>query len=66
MKSVDLYRNSDGTWTARIFEQTFRGTREQCVAWLRMNGEEAQGSIASDGYVEGEDDDCMPPERGEP
>lgn len=40
MKSVDLYQNSDGTWTARIFSQTFQGTYEQCAAWLRMNGEE--------------------------
>lgn len=40
MKSVDLYQNRDGTWTARIFAQTFTGTREQCGGWLRMNGEE--------------------------
>lgn len=41
MKAVDLYRNNDGTWTARIFDQTFRGSYDECVAWLRMNGEEA-------------------------
>lgn len=41
MKSVDLWRNPDGTWTARIFAQTFSGTREECVAWLRTNGESA-------------------------
>lgn len=40
MKAVDLYRNGDGSWTARIFQTEFTGTREQCVAWLRANGEE--------------------------
>ena len=39
MSSVDLYQNSDGTWTARIFNQTYSGTYEQCVNWLRWNGE---------------------------
>ncbi len=39
MKSVDLNRNSDGTWTARIFDVTFTGTREACLDWLRGNGE---------------------------
>lgn len=39
MKSVDLYRNADGTWTARIFDLTYSGTREACVQWLRNQGE---------------------------
>jgi hypothetical protein len=41
MRAVDLYRNADGTWTARIFSQTYTGTREACVAWLCANGEYA-------------------------
>ena len=41
MKAVELSQNPDGSWTARIFSQTFTGTREQCVAWLRANGEQA-------------------------
>jgi len=41
MKSVDLYRNNNGTWTARIFTVTFTGTYEECVDWLRANGEYA-------------------------
>jgi hypothetical protein len=40
MKAVDLWKNPDGTWTARIFSQTFSGTYEQCVDWLRGNGEQ--------------------------
>jgi hypothetical protein len=40
-RSVDLVRNDDGTWTARIYSQTFRGTYEQCVQWLWWNGENA-------------------------
>lgn len=39
MKPVDLNQNSDGSWTARIYEQTFTGTREECVLWIRWNGE---------------------------
>jgi hypothetical protein len=39
MKAVDLWQNPDGTWTARIFSQTFTGTREECDRWLRCNGE---------------------------
>jgi hypothetical protein len=39
MKSVDLCRNADGTWTARIFSVTFTGSYEECVGWLRANGE---------------------------
>lgn len=39
MKAVDLFQNSDGTWTARIYTNSyFTGTREQCVAWLRLQG----------------------------
>jgi len=42
MKSVDLYQNGDGTWTARIFSQTFTAkTRQECVTWLQNNGEYA-------------------------
>ena len=41
MKAVDLTRDPDGTWTARIFSAIFTGTRDECVAWLRANGEEA-------------------------
>lgn len=41
MKSVDLWRNPDGSWTARIFSVTFTGTREACLTWLRANGEPA-------------------------
>lgn len=41
MKAVDLWQNPDGTWTARIFDMTFTGTREECENWLYMNGEEA-------------------------
>lgn len=41
MKAVDLQNNHNGTWTARIFAQTFTGTYDECVSWLRMNGEEA-------------------------
>lgn len=40
MKSVDLWQNSDGTWTARIFDTTYTGSREQCIDWLRANGEQ--------------------------
>ena len=38
--AVELRRNADGTWTARIFEVTYTGTRDECLAWLRANGEE--------------------------
>jgi hypothetical protein len=30
----------DGTWTARIFRVNFTGTYDECIAWLRANGEE--------------------------
>lgn len=40
MKAVDLTQNTDGTWTARIFSQTKTGSRDECVAWLRANGEQ--------------------------
>jgi hypothetical protein len=39
MSTVDLWRNPDGTWTARIYSQEFRGTYEECRRWLRNNGE---------------------------
>ena len=41
MTMVAITEKADGTWTARIYSQTFTGTREQCVSWLRANGEEA-------------------------
>ena len=40
MKAVDLWQNANGTWTARIYAQTYSGTYDQCVAWLRNNGEQ--------------------------
>jgi hypothetical protein len=40
MKAVALTRNPDGSWTARIFATEFTGTYEECVGWLRANGEE--------------------------
>lgn len=45
MKAVDLYRNPDGTWTARIFSQTFTGTYEECMGWLRANGEHGPSPV---------------------
>lgn len=39
MKAVDLYQNSDGSWTARIFNLCFKGTKAECISWLRANGE---------------------------
>jgi hypothetical protein len=40
MKSVDLWQNQDGTWTARIFDHTFTAkTREECVRWIHNQGE---------------------------
>jgi hypothetical protein len=42
MRAVDLHRNSDGSWTARIFDQTYTAkTREECEQWLRNQGESA-------------------------
>lgn len=38
VKAVDYWQNADGTWTGRIFSQTYNGTREQVSAWLRANG----------------------------
>ncbi|WP_439624033.1 hypothetical protein [Gemmata sp.] len=38
-RAVSLTRNDDGTWTASIYSTTHRGTHEECVAWLRANGE---------------------------
>ena len=40
MKAVDLYKNADGTWTARIYSQRFVGTYDECRQWLRANGED--------------------------
>jgi len=34
MKAVDLWQNPDGTWTARIYDTTYTGTREECLAWI--------------------------------
>jgi hypothetical protein len=39
-KAVELTRNDDGTWTARIFSVCYTGTYEECVQWIRCNGEE--------------------------
>jgi hypothetical protein len=39
MRSVDLHRNDDGTWSARIYSVVFTGSYAECVAWLRANGE---------------------------
>lgn len=39
MKVIDYWQNADGTWTARLWSQTFTGTYEQCIAWIRSNGE---------------------------
>lgn len=41
MTATNLERNADGTWTARIFSSSFTGTYNECLAWLRANGEEA-------------------------
>jgi hypothetical protein len=40
MKAVDIYQNSDGTWTARIFNlsRTFK-TYGEAMAWLQSQGE---------------------------
>jgi hypothetical protein len=41
MKAVDITRNADGTYTARIYHNSFfAGTYAECVAWLRSQGEE--------------------------
>lgn len=40
MKAVDYWRNADGTWTGRIFGQTYTGTYDQVIGWLRANGEQ--------------------------
>lgn len=37
MKSVDYWQNIDGTWTGRIFEQTYTGTYAQVMSWLLKN-----------------------------
>lgn len=39
MPPVELTKNIDGSWTARIFSTRFTGTYEQCLTWLRANGE---------------------------
>jgi hypothetical protein len=41
MRPVEITDNRDGTWTARIYNQSFTGTYEQCANWLRWNGESA-------------------------
>jgi hypothetical protein len=35
MKSVDWWRNADGTWTGRVYSLTFTGTYLEVMAWLR-------------------------------
>jgi len=40
MKAVDLTDNRNGTWTARIFYQTYTGTRDECERWIRNQGEQ--------------------------
>lgn len=43
MKAVDYGQNRDGTWWARIFNQTLTfKTREEAIQWLRLQcpGEE--------------------------
>ena len=40
IKPVEITRNADGSYTARIYSTTYTGTYEQCVAWLRAHGEE--------------------------
>lgn len=39
MKSVELYRLAGDVWEARIFGIHFQGSYEECLAWLRANGE---------------------------
>lgn len=41
MKAVSLDQNPDGTWTARIFSQTFTGSYQECRNWLEWNNEYA-------------------------
>lgn len=40
MRSVDLWRNNDGTWTGRIFATRYTGRYEEVIAWIRGNGED--------------------------
>ncbi len=54
MKSVDLWQNADGTWTARIYSTTFTGTYAGCVDWLRGNNEELPTSEWDGGDPEAE------------
>lgn len=42
MKAVDFYQLSPDLWFARIFTQTFSGTKAECEAWLRANGVEVK------------------------
>lgn len=41
MNAVEITDNHNGTWTARIYTHMyFTGTYEECVAWLRSQGEQ--------------------------
>jgi hypothetical protein len=37
MKIVDWWQNPDGSWTGRIYSQTFTGSYEEVMSWLRAN-----------------------------
>ena len=40
MRAVDITRNSDGSYTARIYNHSyFTGTYGECMAWLQSQGE---------------------------
>jgi hypothetical protein len=32
--TVTIFQNPDGTWTARIGTAKYRGTEQECIAWL--------------------------------
>jgi hypothetical protein len=36
-KAADLFRNADGTWTAKLYGVRFVGTYLQATNWLRRN-----------------------------
>ena len=37
---LDILKNDDGTWTARIGDYKFTGTLEQVIDWWRANWKE--------------------------
>lgn len=39
MRSVDLWKNNDGSWTGRIFSTRYTGRYEEVLAWLIANNE---------------------------